>query len=160
MIECVKPPYSYAQLIIQAITSSPEQQLTLLDIYAFLEENYPYFQHISHQGWKNSIRHNLSLNKYFIKGPRMTEAAGKGCYWRIDPVCYETLKKKCFNRRVATRVLAKKRKCHSAPASPCDSAEMSCGTSLDASAVGCNPGSPVQTSTPKQLNGLQLSESL
>lgn len=48
-----KPPYSYAQLIIQAIASAPEQRLTLSDIYAHISSNFPYYKSFG-KGWQVS----------------------------------------------------------------------------------------------------------
>lgn len=61
-----KPPYSYAQLIVQAVASAHDRQLTLSGIYSYITKNYPYYRFVD-KGWQNSIRHNLSLNRYFIK---------------------------------------------------------------------------------------------
>lgn len=93
-----KPPYSYAQLIVQAIASAQDKQLTLSGIYSYITKHYPYYR-TADKGWQNSIRHNLSLNRYFIKVPRSQEEPGKGSFWRIDPQSESKLIEQAFRRR-------------------------------------------------------------
>ncbi|KAL6104134.1 uncharacterized protein ACO6RY_13923 [Pungitius sinensis] len=93
-----KPPYSYIALIVMAIQSSPTKRLTLSEIYQFLQVRFPFFRG-SYQGWKNSVRHNLSLNECFIKLPKGLGRPGKGHYWTIDPSSEFMFEEGSFRRR-------------------------------------------------------------
>ncbi|RDA87533.1 hypothetical protein CP532_1630 [Ophiocordyceps camponoti-leonardi (nom. inval.)] len=79
----IKPQYSYAQMITQAIINAPDGKLNLNGIYTFITRNYSYYRHQQAAGWQNSIRHNLSLNKAFDKVARSTDEPGKGMKWQI-----------------------------------------------------------------------------
>lgn len=73
---------SYAGLIGQAILASSEKRLSLAEIYNWISTVYPFFER-GDRGWQNSIRHNLSLNKSFMKLEREANIPGKGGWWAI-----------------------------------------------------------------------------
>ncbi|XP_071535097.1 uncharacterized protein [Panulirus ornatus] len=80
-----KPPQSYVELIAEALQSSPSGALTLAGITQFLRQQYPFFRG-HYQGWRNSLRHNLSLNQCFrkiLRDPR--RPFGKDNLWTLDP---------------------------------------------------------------------------
>lgn len=78
---------SYADLITKAIESSPEKRLTLSQIYDWMVKSVPYFNDKgdsnSSAGWKNSIRHNLSLHSRFVR--IQNEGTGKSSWWMLNP---------------------------------------------------------------------------
>jgi len=54
----IKPPYSYALMIAQAILSSESEQLTLASIYQFIMDKYSFYRH-SNMGWQVSLIHHI-----------------------------------------------------------------------------------------------------
>jgi len=95
-----KPSQSYIGLIAMAILSSKERKLVLSDIYQWILDHYAYFRYRG-PGWRNSIRHNLSLNDCFVKAGR--SANGKGHYWAIHPANIDDFERGDFRRRRAQR---------------------------------------------------------
>ena len=94
-----KPTHSYIALISQAILSSPDRKMLLGDIYQFISEHYPYYK-LEQKAWRNSIRHNLSINECFIKDGKLQN---KGNYWAIHPACVADFAKGDYRRRQARR---------------------------------------------------------
>lgn len=106
LLDQPKPQHSYIGLIAMAILSSPEKKMVLSEVgvlkhletktawlpsgyevcilqyfplfqvYEWIMIHYPYFR-TRGSGWRNSIRHNLSLNDCFVKAGRA--ANGKVC---------------------------------------------------------------------------------
>ena len=95
-----KPTHSYIGLIAMAILASDEKKLVLSDIYQWILDNYAYFRSRG-PGWRNSIRHNLSLNDCFVKAGR--SANGKGHYWSIHAANRLDFERGDFRRRRAQR---------------------------------------------------------
>ncbi|KAJ7722946.1 hypothetical protein B0H16DRAFT_1599560 [Mycena metata] len=80
-----KPFASLPTLVKLAIHGSPHKRLTLQGICEALIGRFTWFhEHRQDDAWKNSVRHNLSLNKVFRKIPRDVTHLGKGCYWELD----------------------------------------------------------------------------
>nr|ARO85844.1 foxQ2-1 [Schizocardium californicum] len=95
-----KPNDSYIALIAKAILSNRERKLLLCDIYQYIMDNHPFYRN-NDKSWRNSIRHNLSLNECFIKNGRSSD--GRGNFWSIHPANLEDFVKGDFRRRKARR---------------------------------------------------------
>uniref|UniRef100_A0A672NY40 Forkhead box protein P1-B-like n=1 Tax=Sinocyclocheilus grahami TaxID=75366 RepID=A0A672NY40_SINGR len=79
----VRPPFTYASLLRQAILESPEKQLTLNEIYNWFTRMFAYFRHNA-ATWKNAVRHNLSLHKCFVRVENV-----KGAVWTVDELEFQ-----------------------------------------------------------------------
>nr|XP_054752172.1 forkhead box protein P1-like isoform X2 [Lytechinus pictus] len=76
----VRPPFTYAALIRQAIIDAPDRQLTLNEIYNWFTRTFAYFRRNA-ATWKNAVRHNLSLHKCFVRVENV-----KGAVWTVDEI--------------------------------------------------------------------------
>lgn len=92
-----KPDISYIELIAKAILAAPLKRLCLQEIYDYIERSHLYFREAD-PGWRNSVRHNLSLHECFCKGDRCEN--GKGHYWFVNPANLEDFRRGDFRRRL------------------------------------------------------------
>ncbi|XP_077451346.1 forkhead box protein P2-like [Stigmatopora argus] len=79
----IRPPFTYATLIRQAIMESADTQLTLNEIYNWFTATFAFFRRNA-ATWKNAVRHNLSLHRCFVR----VENA-KGAVWTVDEAEYQ-----------------------------------------------------------------------
>ena len=79
------PGLSYAQLIAEALNNAPEKTLVLSDIYKAINAKYPYYE-LETQGWQNSLRHTLTLNKSFIRERKNVDkdCLKRGWLWKLS----------------------------------------------------------------------------
>ncbi|KAM4734592.1 forkhead box protein P2-like [Anableps anableps] len=79
----IRPPFTYAALIRQAIIEASDMQLTLNEIYNWFTRTFAYFRRNA-ATWKNAVRHNLSLHKCFVRVENV-----KGAVWTVDEEEYQ-----------------------------------------------------------------------
>ncbi|XP_054721871.1 forkhead box protein P1-like isoform X2 [Uloborus diversus] len=92
----VRPPFTYASLIRQAIIESPERQLTLNEIYNWFQNTFCYFRRNA-ATWKNAVRHNLSLHKCFMRVENI-----KGAVWTVDELEFYKRRPQRLQERIGT----------------------------------------------------------
>lgn len=83
-----RPPFSYMTLIQMALNSREDKRMTLREICRWIEDTFPYYKHTAKPGWKNSIRHNLSLYSIFER----EKSKKHGSHWTIREDCPEKSK--------------------------------------------------------------------
>ncbi|ORX36336.1 hypothetical protein BD324DRAFT_609010 [Kockovaella imperatae] len=83
----LKPTATFATIIHRALLYLPRGRGTLGEVCNWVAGEWEWFRLNVDAGWQNSIRHNLSLNKAFLKVPRIPEddPESKGSVWIIDP---------------------------------------------------------------------------
>ncbi|XP_076806093.1 uncharacterized protein LOC143449679 isoform X3 [Clavelina lepadiformis] len=93
----VRPPFTYASLIRQAIIETPDCQMTLNEIYNWFQKKFAYFRRNA-PTWKNAVRHNLSLHKCFVRVENV-----KGAVWTVDESEYQKRRPQKFSGSPAIR---------------------------------------------------------
>ncbi|XP_062935169.1 forkhead box protein H1 [Cynocephalus volans] len=79
-----KPPYTYLAMIALVIQAAPSRRLKLAQIIRQVQAMFPFFRD-DYEGWKDSIRHNLSSNRCFRKVPKdPAKPQAKGNFWAVD----------------------------------------------------------------------------
>ncbi|KAF6269680.1 forkhead box H1 [Rhinolophus ferrumequinum] len=79
-----KPPYTYLAMIALVIQAAPSRRLKLAQIIRQVQAVFPFFRD-DYEGWKDSIRHNLSSNRCFRKVPKdPAKPKAKGNFWAVD----------------------------------------------------------------------------
>ncbi|KAJ3596920.1 hypothetical protein NHX12_003320 [Muraenolepis orangiensis] len=92
----IRPPFTYATLIRQAIMAASEMQPTLNEIYNWFTRTFAFFRHNA-ATWKNAVRHNLSLHKCFVRVENL-----KGAVWTVDQVEFRRRRSQKITRSPST----------------------------------------------------------
>jgi len=83
--DTTRPPYSYTAIIYRAVDALGKKRVQLGEIYYQIMLSWAYYAaRPLETGWKNSIRHNLTVCRCFKKVARAEGESGKGGYWTID----------------------------------------------------------------------------
>jgi forkhead box protein N len=115
------------------------------DIYSFILEQFPFYRKAK-SGWKNSIRHNLSLNRYFTKVEKEGDDQRKGTLWAMTEGTEKDMREDidhCRDRH--ERKLAgltprtRKRRSSLHRLKPCNSGRQHIPSTLRSDSLLCNP---------------------
>ncbi|CAK9818092.1 Forkhead transcription factor HCM1 [Anthophora plagiata] len=101
-----KPPFTYTELIEHALREKGE--LTVSAIYQWISEHFPYYKS-NDDRWKNSVRHNLSINPHFRKGSKAPHGAGH--LWAIANRSGDSRPRQTINIRNANSFTEQISKC-------------------------------------------------
>lgn len=91
---------SYTAMIAQAILKKEGSKSTLSDIYEYMEKHFPSLERRG-TGWRNCVRHTLSLNDCFIKLHRPEN--GRSCNWAVHPSYFDSFSRGDYRKRRALR---------------------------------------------------------
>lgn len=91
---------SYTAMIAQAILSKSAQRCALSEIYEFMERRFPPLSEKGN-GWRNCVRHTLSLSDCFMKLHRPEN--GRSCHWAVHPTYLPRFLRGDFRKRRQSR---------------------------------------------------------
>ena len=77
-----RPPYTYNELVKQAISSSHEKRLTLHQIIAYITSTYPYYSNYAHSKIKNGVSTILYKKSNLFHG--IKDEFSRSIYWSYD----------------------------------------------------------------------------
>ena len=87
-------------MISKAILSSPDNHLTLVDIYAYIGAVFfPHQDVKDSRAWRNNVRHHLSVNDCFVKVGGCRARGRGGSFWSIHPDCVDDFRRGDYRRR-------------------------------------------------------------
>jgi hypothetical protein len=79
---------SVKEMISLAMNECGHPKIRLSEIYEFIIQRFPYYQ-TNVEGWKNNVRHNLTIHDCFVKVERSETdghlSPGKGGFWSMRP---------------------------------------------------------------------------
>ncbi|VDC00417.1 unnamed protein product [Peniophora sp. CBMAI 1063] len=78
-----RPGYTLRTIITCTILGSPEQRLTLRDIFLYVKAKYPFFK-VQNKTFEQSTRHMMSMDNTFQRQPRKSNEPGFGSFWIVD----------------------------------------------------------------------------
>ena len=90
----------YMEMIAKAMMLSRDHVVLLSEIYEYIQKNHQEMTR-SKKSWRNSVRHNLSVNECFIKAKRAP--TGRGFYWTVHSACFKSFQNGNYQRRDAVR---------------------------------------------------------
>ena len=91
---------SYTAMIAQAIMRMPFKRATLSEIYTFMTNAFEILKKRGN-GWRNCVRHTLSLNECFVKLNRPEN--GRSCNWTIHPSYFDGFSRGDYRKRRSNR---------------------------------------------------------
>ena len=95
---------SYTAMIAQAVLSKEGHKSTLSEIYEYMEKTFPALGRRG-TGWRNCVRHTLSLNDCFVKLHRPEN--GRSCNWAVHPTYFESFSRGDYRKRRTIRKRAR-----------------------------------------------------
>jgi len=91
---------SYTAMIAEAIIITPYKRATLSEIYEYMSKTFDILKKRG-TGWRNCVRHTLSLNECFVKLHRPEN--GRSCNWTIHQAYFDAFSRGDYRKKRANR---------------------------------------------------------